>query len=247
MQINDQNIFQKHQYADGNACSRKTFRVGESIIKTEIHPKNMGDSSEIFLESKFLVKWHAQSLDPLGFPKIKGIEKGVCISQFEREAISGKRLDEVASESNAYQILQAFLKLASELAKLGVFPNDLRPWNVLWDGSKCHIIDFSSSDYFDRDVLFIPQVVSFLAVADYIISAKLGAPKWRLTEIMDELSKNNFLYSELRELIFDFAWIEIISDDQFLNSLPYSDVNLTLVNILAKIEEVWSLRLDESD
>jgi hypothetical protein len=239
-------IFQKHEYVDGNTLSRKTFKVEESIIKTEIHPPNMANNSDIFLESKFLTDCPTEILSKFSFPKILGIEKGVLVSQFERTLIPGKRLDEVLSAANARLILRKFLSLMSELAKHGVFPNDLRPWNILWDEDKCHLIDFSSTDYFDRDVHFVPQVVSFLATADYIFSAKSGTPTWRLNEIMVGLGKQEFIYTERRELIYDYAWREIVSNYDFLDQLPYEDIEATLSMILGDLERVWSLNKNAS-
>jgi hypothetical protein len=246
-QFKSEDIFQKHQYVDNNTLLRKTFKVENSIIKTEIHPQNMADSSEIFLESKFLISWSQKSDFELSFPRIIKLEKGVFISQFERDSIPGRRLDEAISSSNAHQILERFLSLASKLAKSGVFPNDLRPWNILWDERDCHLIDFSSTDYFDRDVLLGPQVISFLATADFIESAKFGNPTWRIEEIMEHLGEQEFVYSELSELIFDFAWREIIGDYDFLVQLPYQDFNSALVMVLAEIKRVWSLKTNATN
>ena len=237
-----ENIHQKHQYVDGKTLSRKTFEVEDSIIKTEIHPQNMAERSEIFLESKFLISWPKESDHEFSFPRVVKLERGVLISQFEREAVPGSRIDEVLSSSNADQILEKFLSLISKLAKLGVFPNDLRPWNILWDERDCHLIDFSSTDYFDRDVLLGPQVVSFLATADYIVSTKLGDPTWRLDNIIELLSEQEFVFSEFSELIFDFAWREIISDHDFVIKLPFQDLKSALVMLLAEIERVWSVK-----
>lgn len=246
-QFKPEDIFQKHQFVDGNTLSRKTFKVENSIIKTEIHPQNMADSSEIFLESKFLNSWPQESDFELGFPRIIKLEKGVFISQFERDSIPGRRLDEVISRSNADQILEKFLSLISKLAKSGVFPNDLRPWNILWDDRDCHLIDFSSTDYFDKDVLLGPQVISFLATADFIESAKFGYPTWRMEEIVEHLGEQEFVYSEFSELIFDFAWREIIADFDFLIRLPYQDFNSALVLVLAEIKRVWSLKTNATN
>jgi hypothetical protein len=241
-ELKPENIFEKHEYVDGNTFSRKTFKVEESIIKTEIHPPNMANNSDIFLESKFLVNCSPEIASKFSFPKILGIEKGVLISQFERASITGKRLDEVLTALNAEVILGRFVSLTSELAKHGVFPNDLRPWNILWDKEKCHLIDFSSTDYFDRDVHFIPQVVSFLSTADYILSAKSGTPKWRLDDFLVEFSEQKFVHEQLRQLIYDFAWREIVSNYDFLHELPYENIELAFSMILTEVERVWSLR-----
>lgn len=239
-----EDLFQKHQYVDGKTSSRKTFNVDGSIIKTEIHPKNMANSSEIFLESNFLESFANESKSELRFPSIIKLEKGVLISQFERECIPGKRLDEVISRLNADQILEKFILLISKLAKARVFPNDLRPWNILWDENDCHLIDFSSTDYFDRDVLSNPQVVSFLAIANFIQSAKLGTPQWSLEEIMEYLGEQEIIYSEFSGAIFDFAWLNVISKIEFLIQVPYQDYKSAINMVLTEVERVWGDSID---
>ncbi len=44
-----------------------------------------------------------------------------------------------------------------------MFHNDFRPWNLLWDGYKMHLIDYADAGVHDLDVQDLPQILSLAA------------------------------------------------------------------------------------
>lgn len=163
-----------HPFTDGLSRFRRRYKVKDALIKSEIHSLDSGDSSEIFNEVAFLSKNKKRVMKRLQLPKVLYIKKGRWISQFSRELIQGDRLDEVLNLTNRREILASFIELCGNLARVGIFPNDLRPWNILWDGKKCSFIDFSNTSETDKDVANVPQFICFLAITNYIENGKSG-------------------------------------------------------------------------
>jgi len=233
-EIRESDSFTKHPFTDENSVKRKSFNLGDVIIKTELHPLDLVESSEIFAEAEFLRSIDRRTAKRLKLPKVKYVHNGRYISQFGRTAIKGERVDEVLNLDNSKIILLHFIELCSNLATSGIFPNDLRPWNILWDGERCSFIDFASTDKYDRDVLGLPQILSFLATANYISKGESGKQGWELESSFKLLSTVPSVFLNERTYFYDFTWKAVAVDKGYLESLDYSSLEDSFASVIEK-------------
>lgn len=242
-EIKQSGSFTKHPFTDENTLRRKSFNLGDVIIKTELHPLDLGEGSEIFAEAQFLKNISRRLSKILRLPKIKYVNNGRLMSQFGRTSIPGQRIDEILNSENYEDVLRHFIHLCAELAHNGIFPNDLRPWNILWDGKRCNFIDFASTDKYDRDVLGLPQVLCFLATAHYIRKGQSGEQAWELDSSFKLLNTVPSIFLNQRTLLYDFSWKTVVSDKKYLLSLDYSSLERSFSSIVDKTLQEAETRL----
>jgi hypothetical protein len=73
-------------------------------------------------------------------------------------------LESNSSKDAAKLLIQA----CCNLSKLKYFPNDLRPWNLIYQQNQCLLIDFPKNMNCDDDVNGIPNFISLLVVLEHI-------------------------------------------------------------------------------
>lgn len=243
-ELGDETRIDDHPFTDGLSRFRKRYKVKEVLIKTEIHPLDSGNSSEIFNEMIFLSKNRKRIMERLPLPKVLSIKKGRWISQFSRQLIQGDRLDEVLNLTNRTEILASFIRLCGDLAKAGIFPNDLRPWNILWDGKKCSFIDFSNSSETDKDVAGVPQFICFLAITNYIWHGNSGPHGWSLREFVRLMNSRKENFKNERAFFYDYAWRRVVSDKKFMSTLDYSETEKAFTQISQRIFKLAERDID---
>jgi len=212
-------VHTEHPFSDGTQNTRRTINLGSKILKIELNARNQKSAPSIFGEKKFLENKLITEDNNFHFPEVISTNWGVYVSQFSRESVEGIRLDLALNSQNRTEILNSFVSLTASLALSGIFPNDLRPWNLLWDGGACRLIDFSSSDFVDNDESGIPQFFSFLATVDFIKFGSINGGHWNLRPYILNFNKINLRLGNIRHFLFDFTWKEIFSDRNFVERI----------------------------
>jgi hypothetical protein len=243
-ELGDETRIHDHPFIDGLSRFRKRYKFKEALIKTEIHPLDSGDTSEIFGEMLFLSKKRKRITLQFPLPKVLFIKKGRLISQFSRQLIQGDRLDEVLNLTNRTEILASFIQLCGNLAKAGIFPNDLRPWNILWDGKRCSFIDFSNTSETDKDVAGVPQFICFLAITNYIWNGNSGPHGWSLKKFVSLMNSRKENFKNERTFFYDYAWLRVVSDKKFMSTLDYSETEKAFTQISQRTFKLAELDLD---
>jgi hypothetical protein len=222
---------------------RRTINLGKQILKIESHEGINRDKPTIFGELAFLQDKRVKEENKLLFPKILSTHSGRYVSQFSRESVAGMRLDLVLNSQNQTEILKSFVSLVVQLSSFGVFPNDLRPWNIMWDGKICRIIDFSSSDFVDRDESRIPQFLSFLATSDFIKFSSTEKNSWNFDSYIANFNKMSSSLGFMRHFLFDFTWKEVFSDKTFVEKIS----ELTTAEAIHEVIKILENRFPNSD
>ena len=120
---------------------------------------------------------------------------GSYVSYSKRKYIEGVPLTEIKDIESTDLLLSHFLDLTIKYSENHLFMNDLRPWNIIWDGKKCHFIDFEHSSELDDDNSKYPQIVYLFAVAHFI-SKKLDSTFWSPDQVIDFLNTHTSFRSE---------------------------------------------------
>jgi hypothetical protein len=162
------------------------------------------------------------------------LKKGLTFDILQRKNITGISLSEIKTISDSQKMLKEFIKLCRKFSKAKIYHNDIRPWNILWDGKKCIFIDFENSSRFDQDVSNFPQILLFFAIANYI---KTSDPIriWGMEDIIQQNSK--YLYSNEACTLFYNSWekISIVSIKELL-SIDYCDVKTGFKQLIKLLE-----------
>ena len=155
--------------------------------------------------------------------KIK-YSKGSYVSYLKRKYIKGVVLTEIKNIESTDLLLSHFLDLSMRYSKNQLFMNDLRPWNIVWDGKKCHFIDFEYSSEFDDDNSRYPQIVYFFAVA-HLISKKLDSTFWSPDQVIDYLNTHTSFRSEPDRYYSDM-WLKLPNYRRELLKISFNDIEV---------------------
>lgn len=231
-QFDTTQIHFKHPFSDGTENNRRTINLGEKILKFEFREGIQENRVSILGEKRFLESKRIIEMNEILFPRVISANIGEYVSQFSRETVEGIRLDLALNSQNSNEILGKFASLTVSLAKSGIFPNDLRPWNIIWDGETCKLIDFSSSNFFDDDESGIPQFISFLATVEFIKLGNFKAESWNMNRYISNFNKIYSSLGNLKHFLFDFTWKEIFSEKTFVESILKLDSEIAIQEVI---------------
>jgi hypothetical protein len=158
---------------------------------------------------------------------------GSYVSYSKRKYIEGVPLTEIKDIESTDLLLSHFLDLTIKYSENHLFMNDLRPWNIIWDGKKCHFIDFEYSSEFDDDNSRYPQIVYFFAVA-HLISKKLDSTFWSPDQVIDFLNTHTSFRSEPDKYYSDM-WLGLPNYSRELLKISFNDIEVgfsELIDIL---------------
>ena len=138
----------------------RTFTTSDArVVKVEATTEEYLERSQAAGEALFLQSVDSHVQGALSLPRVLHFDRGLSVVCLVRERIPGAPLSSVEG-TEAVVILREVLNEAARFAEHGLFPNDLRPWNILWDGHTCRFIDFADTSACDDDVQGLPQVVA---------------------------------------------------------------------------------------
>lgn len=209
-------------------------KVNNKVIKCVLL-NNPQKSSLLIDEFNFLNSKSWFSKLRLNLPPVYGLYQDSYIACSSRKFLSGIQLDNLTPSTSKEQILQAFLTTCIKYAKNNIFLNDLRPWNVLWDGKECKFIDFEYASNYDQDVDNYPQIIYFFAVANYIEN-DFYTNSWDPKILIDILNYHTSFRSE-PDKYYNNMWVSLPKYSKEVRSISYKDLKsgfLQLVNILGE-------------
>jgi hypothetical protein len=140
----------------------RTFLSSDGlIVKVEIASQDYFERSQVAGEVTFLEGASPALRRHLSLPSVMSVDRGVSVVSMVRESIPGVPLDLVSDNAPGLLVREILLE-ATRFAECGVFPNDLRPWNILWSDGRCRFVDFADTSYADEDVSGLPQVMALV-------------------------------------------------------------------------------------
>lgn len=143
----------------GDSRTRTFFTHDERIIKVEATSEDYFERSQVAGEALFLQGVDSHVRKVLSLPRVLCFDRGLSVVSLVRESVSGAPLRSLDG-ADPSPILREILNEAARFAEQGLFPNDLRPWNILWNGRECRFIDFADTSWSDEDVAGLPQVLA---------------------------------------------------------------------------------------
>jgi hypothetical protein len=132
-----------------------------SLCKSEISSIDYFDRSQVLNEAVFLEDIGPYHPLSMMFPRVFRLAIGKVIVELSREFIQGRQLTN--NDFGNLQIIQCFHSTCLSFSRHGLYHNDLRPWNLLYDYSSVHFVDFADISQRDQDVSGLPQVVAYIA------------------------------------------------------------------------------------
>jgi O-antigen chain-terminating methyltransferase len=152
---------------DDNSCNRRVFKVGQRLFKIQL--TSSGFTNEARLEFELL---NSNSLQ--GFFKVFGACclhcDGKFVTTISRDFLAGITLDTLTPHDSRDSILVGFIQMVEALSKIGLSHNDLRPWNLVWDGKRVQPLDLGSISETANDANSIPQSIVIVANAYLILN-----------------------------------------------------------------------------
>ena len=122
-----------------------------------------------------------------------------------RRKIEGSMLTEMDLDQNKTHYLKLVFEEAVRFGKQNLFPNDLRPWNVLVDGTEAKFIDIINDIRKDEDADGIPQILALHLTLEYIRRDNLEIPG-KIKEIREALKNYGDIPKEKLDSIFAHCW-----------------------------------------
>lgn len=221
----------------------KTIRNASSIfsrvysIKNKLYKisvTNNNSESSVEKEFKFLTNLSLIVKIQLRIPRKIVYNKGLTFDLLQRKKIKGIDLHKIETIQDSHKILKDFVRLCRKFSKARIYHNDLRPWNVLWNGKKCVFIDFENSERYDHDVSNYPQILFFFAMANYIMRSDQS----KIWDIEDIIRQNTeYLYSNRYQKLIFTSWekISIIGLNELL-TIDYCDVKKGFKQLIELVE-----------
>lgn len=146
----------------GSILRRQHFAKDGSIFKVEVGSPEYFDSIEILREAAAIQNLSADMREIAGLPNVISVQRGSAISVLHRDAIEGTPLlDVVQSEGVSPGALARHVFLAAvSYARVGLFHNDFRPWNIVVTGTSATLVDYADVSCHDLDSRSLPQIVA---------------------------------------------------------------------------------------
>jgi len=156
-------------------------------------------------EAAFLDGVDERVRDSLGLPTVLSLRRGRAVTTLVREDLVGGPPPEVDQQ------LTAIVDVAARYAALGLFHNDFRPWNLLWDGDRATMLDFSDTSSLDDDVRDLPQV---LALAGTLAAVATPEIRWGdvfHVDLLDLADRCGLFDAGPSERLFGDPWLRLPS------------------------------------
>jgi len=210
----------------------RVYFVKNKLYKVSLSNSNIYSSS--VKEFKFISNLRFKNKIKLGIPINISSNEGLVFDTSKRKKINGIDLHKIKTIDDSHEILKEFIQLCRKFSKAKIYHNDIRPWNILWNGKKCVFIDFEYSSKYDQDTSNYPQILYFFAMANYI--KKLDQLKvWDIENIIQQNSE--YLYSNEAHKLFYASWekISTISLSELLK-IDYLDVKQGFKQLIELLE-----------
>lgn len=168
----------------------RTYRLQPTSIRPEAAVKIECASSDYFerceasAEALFLQSVDARVRQALGLPRLRSWHHGRAVSTVIRDWVPGVPLTSADCRTGRISTSDV-IGCASEWAQVGLFHNDLRPWNLLWNGSSVTAIDYAEASSWDNDVQDLPQILALAGTLAALVTEDIPWGSAFLAAVLD--------------------------------------------------------------
>lgn len=160
-----------------------TYRHGDTVFKIERASTDYFERCEASSEAYFLTSVDDDTREALALPRLVSSEHGRAVTTIARQWVPGVPLLPGACRGGRVP-LSAVIDFAVRWARAGLFHNDLRPWNLLWDGETISAIDYADAGRHDSDVQGLPQVLALAGTLAALLTEGLPWGEGFLTALL---------------------------------------------------------------
>jgi hypothetical protein len=171
-------------------------------------------------ESESLREIYGQTEAEISFDSL-----GVHLS---RRHYPGSILMDILEVESIDHLVKCVFRTALKFADSKLFPNDLRPWNIVYWQNYCIFIDFPYCVKMDRDVSDIPNLISLYCCLAFVKLAGKRDYFEILSETKHWLCADGRIYRKNAFDKFYNAWLELYKFENMF-ALDYSEENLRLL------------------
>ena len=182
----------------------------DRVIKTDLVNTDYFERSPILREALFLLKANKNTARQPGFPTLSGFSHGQAVVTSVREVVPGSTQQHGAALAES-GLCTSLVELCRTYAQSGLFHNDLRPWNVLWDGDVARLIDFADTSTRDADTMGLPQVVALIGTLLYFRGFPIRADEAFSGDLVELLLGPDLDVHSLPASLFDGPWLSLAS------------------------------------
>jgi hypothetical protein len=154
------------------------------IHKTELASIDYLERSQVAQEAMFLQQAELDGLPAEMFPRVKHWSMGRAVVELVRESIPGIPID--TKRHRRFSLIQQFHAACRQYSALGLFHNDLRPWNLLSDGDAVRLIDFADVSTYDSDPTGLSQIGAYIGTI-LVLSGLLGVTPQNFSSVVSQL------------------------------------------------------------
>lgn len=159
----DLEVFPSTVLGNENESVRTWNGKGGLLHKSELASVDFFERSQVAQEGYFLSQFQMDNPESRFFPRLEKVSYGRAIVESVRKSVPGRVLNE--QDYGNLQVIELFHSVCLRFSSKGFFHNDLRPWNLLFDGSKIELIDFADTSKRDNDLTGLHQIEGYIGTA----------------------------------------------------------------------------------
>jgi hypothetical protein len=168
----------------------RTFRApGGRIVKVECSSEDYFERSQVLREAAFLAESDEGRRADLDLPRVRTLMHGRAVVTMARDEVPGGSGDHLATDAQIAGLLAA----ADRYARRGLFHNDVRQWNLVWEGDRARFIDYADTSHEDEDVRGLPQVLALAGVVAGIATGEFQHRERFHVDVLEVASRAGLL------------------------------------------------------
>jgi len=216
-------VFNANPVIDENHSHRRYFRMGEKFV---CRVKN----DKVTIAELISNQMNLRRLEIEGLHFTENPHNSYAISSdslgimFRRPFIEGVDAQSFLESNDKLKTASMLLETISFWSLNGLFPNDLRPWNLIYSDNACRLIDFPRNIGNDDDVLGCSNFISLFMLLDYISYSGKKAFTSIVSETLAKVCQHGSIYNRHAFEYLTNAWLGLSSyQDFFLKHVSGDD------------------------
>jgi hypothetical protein len=133
-------------------------------------------------------------------------ETGIFI---RRPYINGTSLKSFLEFNSSKEAAKLLIVACCKLSKMKYFPNDLRPWNLVYQQNQCFLIDFPKNLNCDDDVIGLPNFISLLVILEYMREIHTQSFDFILSKLLYSICNHAAIYNVDSFSKLESAWLNL--------------------------------------
>lgn len=167
---------------------RTYLATGDRVVKVECTSEEYFERAQVVGEAVFLDSVDDDVRARLGLPRVRALTRGRAIATLVRDAVPDDGPPAALDDR-----LRGIVDACVAFAEVGLFHNDVRPWNVLWDQRVARFVDFADSSPHDDDVRDLPQVLALAGTLAAVATDEIRGGEHFHLDVLDVAARAGLL------------------------------------------------------